>query len=546
MPTITCAQHVYGSLTTEQSPIRRRGFQTLFYTRDQLTLEAVRAIETRAQYRPSQEAKGKWQFYELPQGQTVISYLVGVPEPDEFGRRDRYLAHSLIIEPANWRLIGSSPFDLMQPTRFCQTLDHALSLGNLKTGELSSASLDVVPSQSDNAVALAEQWTPAELWKLARLVCHPQNILQRGLFVSFVGTEQKIYEALRVAFLLVPVPRLNCTFDTSAMGCTWPREMTFWGQGFSEEREARTMFAVLAAQKKVVVPNDWCPPETPYEHWLKTQLDPRRLATIHVHQEDVYVMSSTLTSEAKPTEQLSPIPEVVQNDFANANDGAVIERIEALLPKPLPSYLVECVLAKIGRSARARLQWLIANPNGEGLGEILFEILADWDDSLAADATRSLTPIISRHAGLRLLFALWAKDAKEIHNSLSVMTAEQYRRYVQKLSQRRYAQVHNFFSAKHLRQWFYILDSRIKLKDIGIGISYVATYGTQSDWDDLVVLAGEIRSPEERKRLLHWLKGESFRKHMKPLVSALKESLEPKSGSTSQGSTSIFRRIIKR
>jgi|SRR5215213_1284559 len=541
MPVITCAQHIYGNLTTEQSPIRRRGYQTLFYTHGQLTPEAVRAIESRAQHRVTQGTTGKWQFYGLPQGLTVISYLAGVPEPDEFGRRGRYLAHSLLLDTANWRLTGSSPFSLMEPKYFCQTMQQVLALGNLKTGELAPAVLEVTPHQTDRAVALAQQWNPDELWKLARLVCHPQGILQRGHFVSFVGNEQQIYEALKVAFHLAAAPRLDCTFDTAAAGCSWRREINFWGQGFAEEREARTPFVVLAAEKKVRVPSDWSPPETPYEHWLKTQLTPRKLATIQRDQQGIYLMSSTLTGEVTKTDQLPLISVEVQNDFAKANDAALMERIERLLPKPLPPYLVDTILARIGRSSIARLQWLYRNPAGEGLGDILFDIFADWGESLTDEAQRSMTSVVSRHAGLRLLFALWARNEREIHNSVSAMNPDEYRRSLQKLSQRRFVQVHDFFCAKHLNLWFDMLASEITLEHVVAGISVVATHGTQNDWNALAAIPEQVKLPSQREALLKWLNGKSFRKQLKALDEAFKESLRTKSGSSSEDPTSRSR-----
>src|SRR5262245_3233944 len=110
---IKVAQHIFTSLTKNQVPQRRGGQQTLFYTHDQLTSADVRALEDRAQYRTAQGERIKWQFHWLPSRKAAISHFAPISEPDEFGRKGRYLIHSLIVSPSEWRLLDWSPFDLM-------------------------------------------------------------------------------------------------------------------------------------------------------------------------------------------------------------------------------------------------------------------------------------------------------------------------------------------------------------------------------------------------------------------------------------------------
>lgn len=538
---ITFAQHIYANLTTEQSPAGRRGYQTLSYTRDRLSASAVRAIENRSQHRSTQGIKSKWQFFGLPGEQVVISYLTGVPEPDEFGRKGQHMAHSIIIEPRDWGLIGSTPFGLMMPTSFCQTMDQALTLGNLKTGELNAASLDITQYGPARAIALAQQWTAEELCKLARLACHPQVILQRGHFVSIVGNEQQILAALELALLLAPAPRLTCAFDTSSAGCSWPRELNFWGQGFAEQREARSPFVVLAEQRKVRLPDGWSPPQTQYEYFLTTQLNSGQIASIPSQQQAVHIISSALTGQSVTPGMLAGVSDVVKNDFASANQLALTKRIADLLPNDLPEYFEDKILSKIGRTPKERLEWLLRNPAGEELGEILFWILADWSDDPGREIKRSITPIIVRHAGLRLLFGLWGQDRREIYSSLSIMEADEYRRYLQKLSLRTYAKAQDFFCAKHLNLWFQILYGQFDVPKLVEGISFVALYGTQSDCDQLKGVVENLTESEDRNDLLKSLNEKPFRKQVKTLISALKESLRPKSDSAAGGSSWLKR-----
>lgn len=543
---ITVAQHIYGSLTTEQSPTRRRGYQTLFYTRGQLTAAAVRVIEDRSQYRSTQGGRDKWQFFGLPGGQAVISHLVTVPELDEFGRKGRYLAHSFIVGPADWQSLNYTPFGLMKATTFCETMDRALSLGSLATGEAGAVTLELSQSPSNRVLEFSQQWTTEELWKLAQLTCHTQSISQRGHFVSFIGDERQIQEALEVALLFAPPPRLVCTFDTSSGGCSWPREVNFWGQGFAEEREARSPFVVNASQRKVRVPGDWRPPETPYEQWVKTQLRTRQIATIQKHQQGAYVLSAALSKQVEERKQASPIEDAVKNDFANANRAELTERIACLLPKEFPRFLVDMILDRIGRTPQAKLDWLVKNPAGEGLADILFQILRNWEDGPAREIQQSMKPWIDKHTGLRLLFTLWSQDQRAIQAILSVMTAEEYRLYVQNLCSQLSCARSYFFCAKHLNEWFMIFGSSILIRDVAEGISIVAAYGSQRELDLLSVIPEKIRSVEGRDYLLTWLNKQSFRKRLKALISVLEESLRTKSKNSSNRSSSWLRRITKR
>jgi hypothetical protein len=529
---ITCAQHIYANLTTAQSPVGSRGYQTLVCTRSRLSPASIKMIEARLQHHSTHGPKNKWQFYGLPGGQVVISYLTAVPDPDEFGRTGRFLAHSIVVESRDWELIGSTPFALMLPARFCQSMDQALAMGNLKAGELGTSTLDISRYDSQHAIALSKQWTNDELWKLIRLARHTQSILQRGSFVCFVGNSAQLQEALEVALSFSPLPHTNCAFDTSSAGCSWSREVKFWAQGFATEREARTPFVVLAEQKKVRFPNDWSPPETPDEVWLKTQVNNRTLSTFPQHQAAVELISAALTGERVKPFPSNVVSEVVKNDFASANQEMINQRIDSLL-SGLPQFVLDMINRRIGQGTKARLDWLLANPGGEGIGELLFEILGDWSEGPHPDVKRSMTPFIERHASIRLIFSLWAQDKRAVQSSLSAMDSNEYKRCVHKLSYRKYAELQDLFSARHLDEWFQICGGRYELEHIAGGISLVAKYGSQNDCDRLSVLTHKINSDQERNDLMRWLEIQPFQKQVKPLIAALKESVRPQPNANS-------------
>ena len=67
MLTLTAAQHFYSSVPAAQSPVNRRGYQTVAATPG-LPADAVAAIEDRSQYATAAGDPLKWQFYALPGG----------------------------------------------------------------------------------------------------------------------------------------------------------------------------------------------------------------------------------------------------------------------------------------------------------------------------------------------------------------------------------------------------------------------------------------------------------------------------------------------
>ena len=66
-----------------------------------LTPDLVRAIENHALYPASPENPTKRQFYALPGQLAAVAQSVALPEPDEFGRKGRYLTHTLVFDASN-------------------------------------------------------------------------------------------------------------------------------------------------------------------------------------------------------------------------------------------------------------------------------------------------------------------------------------------------------------------------------------------------------------------------------------------------------------
>src|SRR5512138_2384794 len=157
MPTLHAWQHIYSNVEREQSPRRRGGFQTLFYTHAGLSEADVSEMEGRLLYFPSQMEPVKRLFFTLTSGKGVVAQIVALPEPDQLGRKGRYLAHSLVFAPESLAQFEADPFRVFRRFRFITTVADALARGNFQTGDLPTVTLDL-PGESNCELEAAQAW----------------------------------------------------------------------------------------------------------------------------------------------------------------------------------------------------------------------------------------------------------------------------------------------------------------------------------------------------------------------------------------------------
>jgi hypothetical protein len=520
---INASQHVFAHLTKEESPTRRSGYQTLFHTRDELTADEVREIEDRAQFRTKTGGE-KWQFYSLPSQKRVITRYVTVPEPDEFGRTGRYLAHSLVISPGDWIAVDCNPFGLMRATNFCGRIDEALKLGDLKSKSIGTLRVEVSRARMERARSVWNEWPADELWKLARLACHPGNVSGTGQFVAFIGDASQINEALALIFLLSPLPRINCSFDTASAGCNWPREVNFWGRGFAEEREARTPFVVYTAQRRVKLPVVWSPPVTPDEQLLLQRIKSGEPLT-DKDQRNAQLLRSALAGDAASRRTASAkVDSAFKDTFAESNSDEIKQAIGSFLPVALPDYVADKVRMYIGQRPRNQLDWLLAGGSERDVAALLFNIFSDWQESPTREILQAVEPLIKIHPGLQVLEALWSNDEKKLQSILSQMMPVEYHEVVGQMSRRSQVAPGRLFSLRHRNRWFTVFNDKLTFNDLCWGIAVTAEYGNYRNLDELADLICRI-SPRAQHDLLQWLDDQPFRKRVRHLKSELERTL---------------------
>ncbi len=251
---ITAAQHVSAMLTSRQSPTGQAGYQTLSYTRERLTPDELRVIEQRVQYGAARDSQVKWQSYRLNDRQHVISRVVPIHEPDDFGRRGRYFTHSLIYDLPDGQQFDAALIGLARAHGFFSSLGQVLASEEAKTGRAPSVTVDDRGARPGGGPARLRDWSGEQLNRLYVLMSNPRELIEQGGHVALIGDESQILDALEVALLLAPPDeRKFCSFDTNAPGDGAPPGLTFWGRG--SEAAAGTSYVIDAARRRVAVPD---------------------------------------------------------------------------------------------------------------------------------------------------------------------------------------------------------------------------------------------------------------------------------------------------
>ena len=250
---ITAAQHVSAMLTSKQSPRGQAGYQTLFYTRELLTSDEVRVIERRVQYSAARSSKAKWQSYRLSDQRHVISRIIPIPEPDEFGRRGRYFTHSLICDVHGGPQFDAMMLGLLRTQNFFSSLDKVMAASGVKTGHVPAITLDAGNERAGDDLSCLRNWSGEQLNQLYMLMSDPRQLTEQGQHVALVGNEEQILEALKVAFLLTPAAALRfCSFDTNASSSDATPDGAFWGRG--SETAGSSSYVIDGARREITLP----------------------------------------------------------------------------------------------------------------------------------------------------------------------------------------------------------------------------------------------------------------------------------------------------
>jgi len=207
-------QHIYASVRETESPRRRGGYQTVFYTQHGLRAETVEEIERRMAYFAGEGATPKRLFFPAGSGWQVLSQITPVPDVDEFGRGGLYLAHSLIFSVEDAQQLGVRLLQLFREKYFVTSIQEAVERGgDLSTGNIPLCEVDVPETRC------AQEEVPAWVqsnWKiLLRYVLRAEDMEKEGKRLALVGSPEEIFDTLFHSLRSVPSELVRlCSFDT--------------------------------------------------------------------------------------------------------------------------------------------------------------------------------------------------------------------------------------------------------------------------------------------------------------------------------------------
>ena len=211
---IEARQHIYASVRETESPRRRGGYQTVFYTQHGLRAETVKEIERRMAYFAGEGATPKRLFFPVGSGGQVLSQITPVPDVDEFGRGGLYLAHSLIFSVNDAQQLGVRLLQLFREKYFVTSIQEAVERGgDLSTGNIPLCEVDVPETRC------AQEEVPAWVqsnWKiLLRYVLRAEDMEKEGKRLALVGSPEEIFDTLFHSLRSVPSELVRlCSFDT--------------------------------------------------------------------------------------------------------------------------------------------------------------------------------------------------------------------------------------------------------------------------------------------------------------------------------------------
>ena len=445
-------QHIYSNVEKAQSPQGRGGFQTLFYTKEGLTEAEVEELEGRLLYFASETTPVKRVFFTLTTDKRVISQLVPLSETDQYGRKGRYLAHSLIFNAQTFAGLDENPFPLLQRVKFITTIEAALAQGDFASGHISTLAVSS-PPYSYHAVELAAGWSRSELKKLTLLALRSAKMAQEKRAVAFFGPPEAVEAALETAFFAVPNSmRSSCSFDTYFHRCNLVATY-YWAVGFPERSGNPTYDRVDARTKEVLQIND-DQAQTAYERWVHHSIDIGSLRPVTTLRDAALPLCQWLDSGATEHRLLNGLdPDIVTPVF-RANSEPVQALLRQKIGRHVPMALIDPIFDHIYRESETKpnFQFLREGFTHVQIMDYLHQIYAHHDfqrpDHLQLQALERALQNGDAHP-LKPIQLAWSQDRSGLRRHLSQLEEPAYREFAQMALPRQLCEPIDLLVANH-------------------------------------------------------------------------------------------------
>ena len=408
---LTAWQHIFSTVERDRSPTGRRGYQTLYYSQEGLDDEDLRILENRSQYYSTPEDPVKQQLYWLPSDRWVASQSVALAERDEFGRKGRYLTHSLVFAAADWQKLGSAPFGIWLAKPFLHSLEQASAQGDAGSGRIPPLRIAVNSNWQDGALATARTWDPSSLLALSRLAWQADSLQPAGQHIAVMGVPADIGRVLLTSYLVTPPEeRRFLTFDTHAVGCNWGSQHGFWAQGFPPGERLRTSLVVDATSRRVDAGALPQAASRPYILWMEKTIIPGRLDDLLAWQDWAVALDAAIQGKSVDRKLLSSVSPQFMRHFAELNRDRIRRQMEDSLASHLPQELAQWVLERAPSDPNEQLRALMPGLTVSDVGDMVYEALLANPMPPRPATQKALAPLAKSHAGIQRLMHLWSGD----------------------------------------------------------------------------------------------------------------------------------------
>ena len=428
MITFYAAQHFFSSVPADQSPTRKRGYQTLFRT-PALPPEVVRQIEDRCLYAGKETDPPKWQYYPLGNNLFAVSQTVALAERDEFGRKGRYLAHTLVFDQGALRQLEGCPIDILSQFAFLIKLEDVFAQSKPGSQDMRAIPIQISPVWRSLAQSARASWRGEQLIQLGRLAWQAARLKEERVSTALNGSIPEVLECLALVFALAgPQHRPLLSFDTWAQDCDWGPGVYFWLQRFAPGEKGRLAQSV-DANARTLSNLTGSAEASPFGRWLETELPRLNLVNASPQEQWAAELEQVLAGQSVGRESTAVAPDAFIQRFAQINPQAVARAWAAYLPDGLSAELKARFQAAVAADPAPYLNILASGLAQPDLNTFLFQQLYTLG-AAPARADRTLLEKYIQKSGdgsLASLPPLWAKKAKEWGAALELLDEFDYR-----------------------------------------------------------------------------------------------------------------------
>jgi hypothetical protein len=503
---VFASQHIYGSVHADESPHKKEGYQTLFYTHAGLTMDEVHILEQYAQCNALEEVR-KYQFYLLPSGKAVLTQVMTLPDKEPDGEKYLVLSHALVISADDYFALAKSPLGLFNPQYFFHRMEDAYTEGDLEIGDIPQKKLVSPSAWEDLALKSAQNWNADDLTRLVRFGWQAKQLRTQNQPVLLIGSTNQIFRSLAIIFFLTaPEKRHLLTFDTNTDGCSFRENETFWARGTSTDQAVASAYRVDADALHAFgdLPANL---DSPIERWIAEYSIPTHLENYIAELDQTELLTEMLAGQVIRRDIIINFNEDIAQAFTEMNPESVVKLVHSRLPKDLSQKLLDRVGADVRSAPWEYAKWASGGINPEDQADYLFHLLlsAAKDEIIPSD--RKILEYLaadSKHTGLYSLVNLLSKDYNRWDRSLEYLPQESYRLIVQSILSHDILPASEILYPPYLADWAAELIRPFKPGELKTLLGYLNKYRGQFEGDDLLPIL-QYLSPTDKEQFFRWV-----------------------------------------